>query len=974
MRIVIHCLGMPFDGDTIKHSSLGGSETAAYAMARGLADIGHKVILFTRGKPGEYDGVIYENCGEVNQQFPLGQNFQQYAQAGPCDVLVIQRHPFAFSQKWSSKLNIWWTHDLALGRHSPAVQGMMWNVDQILTVSEWHKEQLCSVYDTDPEFVTATRNGIFPGDFPERKVVTANSLLFSNRPERGLEHLIKPGGIMEQLGPNFSLDVCHYDNTTEEMAGYYQGLWQRCHEMPNVNLLGALTKADLYKKMAGTWLQVYPSDFEETSCITAMETQAAGLPIIASHRGALPETLKNAGAILVPLKNGEVDCQKFAKKIQHLAGDLKQYEGLRATCHAERYDWKPVAKEWESLFCDLLAERGSNKDRLARHYWRHEDIMALKDLGGMPPSIQAHVDEYYGSWVDDEELYREKYLDFHTNGKWKKEKKDLRGNPRAMAIAEHLKDLPEGSRVVDIGSADGAISITLARLFPKLDFLCLDIVQESLDFVQEWADELEMENVSTLYGDIKDLPEDVSGADCIILAEIMEHLPHPADTLNHVRESVGGDPMMVITTPYGPWDDFRPDKSREESDDCQHLHHFEPNDYTEMFGHLRKFHMKIVNYPHTTIFGDAIGNLVARFYFTDDAKPVDYTRKHKQQAPRETIALCMIAKDAADTIGAALRSCQPFMDSMLVAVDERTTDETKAICLKYGARTIDIPAVTDEEIDGQIVEGIGFGAARNLSIAEMDTDWILWLDSDEKIVHGERLWKYLRASQIQSFGLPQHHLSVEPPGVMKTDYPSRVFRNRIGIEFFGLVHEHPELKKNEGPGRTAIIADVEIAHPAYLTEEIRKARFIRNWPLLRRELAQPGERRKLLTALALRDCAYMAQDLKSGQGSLSVLINGDDPREVFEQMVEEGVQLFQELLEDGNLKMIVDFLENYTLLNLVSGVGFNYAATIAGASMDENLRGAPVEIKAKFRSRDELNKILALANDEMIDPLTRKYH
>jgi len=37
MFIVMHCGGMPFNGDTVKTRSLGGSESAAYYMAKELA-------------------------------------------------------------------------------------------------------------------------------------------------------------------------------------------------------------------------------------------------------------------------------------------------------------------------------------------------------------------------------------------------------------------------------------------------------------------------------------------------------------------------------------------------------------------------------------------------------------------------------------------------------------------------------------------------------------------------------------------------------------------------------------------------------------------------------------------------------------------------------------------------------------------------------------------------------------------------
>jgi hypothetical protein len=123
MYIAIHCAGMPFDGDTIPGGqSLGGSESAAYYMAKELVQLGHSVTVFTtkqhlndKGESvGQYwDGVLYEWIGTPTEQLPLGDRFHAVMQA-PFDVCIIQRHPLAFFKPVNAKLCIWWLHDLAL--------------------------------------------------------------------------------------------------------------------------------------------------------------------------------------------------------------------------------------------------------------------------------------------------------------------------------------------------------------------------------------------------------------------------------------------------------------------------------------------------------------------------------------------------------------------------------------------------------------------------------------------------------------------------------------------------------------------------------------------------------------------------------------------------------------------------------------------------------------------------------------------
>src|SRR5690349_12607959 len=113
MFFVLHTGGIPFNGDTIKQRSLGGSETAAYHLARELARMGHRVRLFTgisEKEEGEWDGVRYVAAGQTSEQHPLGDRFHIYATNTPHDVLIVQRHPLALRQKYACKQAYLWMH------------------------------------------------------------------------------------------------------------------------------------------------------------------------------------------------------------------------------------------------------------------------------------------------------------------------------------------------------------------------------------------------------------------------------------------------------------------------------------------------------------------------------------------------------------------------------------------------------------------------------------------------------------------------------------------------------------------------------------------------------------------------------------------------------------------------------------------------------------------------------------------------
>lgn len=85
---------------------------------------------------------------------------------------------------------------------------------------------------------------------------------------------------------------------------------------------------------------------------------------------------------------------------------------------------------------------------------------------------------------------------------------------------------------------------------------------------------------------------------------------------------------------------------------------------------------------------------------------------------RQTVSLCIIARDEEATIGMAIKSVLALVHEIVV-VDTGSRDNTRIIAEGYGARVVDVAWADD------------FAAARNAALAEAHGDWILFLDADE---------------------------------------------------------------------------------------------------------------------------------------------------------------------------------------------------------------------------------------------------
>jgi glycosyltransferase involved in cell wall biosynthesis len=120
---------------------------------------------------------------------------------------------------------------------------------------------------------------------------------------------------------------------------------------------------------------VMPS-FDEGFGIPALEAMAAGVPVVVSNRGALPEVIGDAGLLIDP-----EDAESLAAALQRLLTD----PGLRATCvrrgldRARQFTWTQTARDVRRAYEDaVLAQRhrapalaGTQRSVHSRNAHRH---------------------------------------------------------------------------------------------------------------------------------------------------------------------------------------------------------------------------------------------------------------------------------------------------------------------------------------------------------------------------------------------------------------------------------------------------------------------------------------------------------------------------------------------------------------------------------------------------------------------------
>ena len=332
---------------------LGGSETAAVMVASRLAARGHHVTLF----------------GEADSEGVFGQvvfrDWRRWARWPDrrWDLVVVSRVPELLDRPINARRVVLWAHDLDFGsRLTPARAE---RCDRILGVSRWHAQHLCATHRHAASKIGRTRNGIDPQRFwnPAPTWDREPRVVFSSSPDRGLDVLLELWPrVLAETGGEAELVACWgpaYERAAKVDARLRQ-LMDRCRDMARrlrrVELVGTLNQTDLAGLMLQSQVWAHPSwctpaggPFLETSCIGAMEAQAAGCVPVASRWGALPETIGPSGILVDGPAPSELWRDRFARAIvEALASGERLRRAWRfGPRRAQRWRWDITARHFE---------------------------------------------------------------------------------------------------------------------------------------------------------------------------------------------------------------------------------------------------------------------------------------------------------------------------------------------------------------------------------------------------------------------------------------------------------------------------------------------------------------------------------------------------------------------------------------------------------------------------------------------------
>ena len=339
-----------FDPSAI-NQGIGGSETALVSIAEQLGKLSHTVCVggSTLTTNHHLPGVLFSSDSRICRH--------------PMDVFISWRSKNAIRlnpELEAVPLKIFWAQDVSYG---PDDDEDFLLYDKIFVLSNFAKKRFLTLYPHVPESrLFITRNGIDPSFFHPREKFCAlahehriPNFVWASSPNRGLETMLNIWPEIRKMIPSARLSVCYGFNPWKSFA---QGdpktleeiecLTQRVLHTQGVDPLGMVSKIQLSDLLSHSAFWIYPTSFEETSCIAAMEAQAAGCWPITTSVGALPETVE-FGTLVPGGSDVESSILQSFENCITLKFDYLLTAWGNQKKFIETHSWESISKEWNSF-------------------------------------------------------------------------------------------------------------------------------------------------------------------------------------------------------------------------------------------------------------------------------------------------------------------------------------------------------------------------------------------------------------------------------------------------------------------------------------------------------------------------------------------------------------------------------------------------------------------------------------------------
>lgn len=336
--------------DTWIESGAGGTEYMLMKLSHYFNLNGHDVVVTGEVENGIFEGVEYIDYETLPSKY-LNQHFDVVVCTNYIHYIPeLEQHGITYDKSYfwihNNEYYPWWNgvsidndgYDLLLDDR----------MTNIIMVSNYQRNLFVSKHPELEDKVKVVPNGIDLSDWDSVSTMDIskipNRFIYSSAPDRGLRSLLRMWPKIKEVYTDATLVV-----TTPPYALDWYNEYK--DDLDGVTFYDGLRPDLLYQEISKAEYWLYPSKYDETFCITALEMMSGGVKILTTDTGNLVSLIQGCGVMISSSKEES----EIEKSLILELGRLKNSPSLvetnlkNAKNKVKQFDLPIIYNKWMDL-------------------------------------------------------------------------------------------------------------------------------------------------------------------------------------------------------------------------------------------------------------------------------------------------------------------------------------------------------------------------------------------------------------------------------------------------------------------------------------------------------------------------------------------------------------------------------------------------------------------------------------------------
>lgn len=346
--LVIHTGSIGWTWNPKNNLKISGSEYMAINMAKEFYKFGYRTFIFGSFQDEDsgldYQG-IYDGIQYIDWKF-----FPEFSSKYIIDYLIVSR--FVNNLVYYDNIfNVYlWVHDVLphMSNNALVFQTHLKKFRGFIVLSKWQKDYVISHIGVPENMMILSRNAIYNERFLDYNLdkKIPYRFIYSSDAFRGLNHLIDMIPLVKEKYPETTLVIYtrleHVEDTTME----------KIKSMDYVSINSRVSQDIIKEEYLKSDVWLYPTDFAETYCITALEAMAAGCLVACTKYAGLADTVGDRGIMCEHPISEDKNKKELLQKLFFVMDrpDIKNRYIDKAREWAMNQSYYNLAIDWLKMF------------------------------------------------------------------------------------------------------------------------------------------------------------------------------------------------------------------------------------------------------------------------------------------------------------------------------------------------------------------------------------------------------------------------------------------------------------------------------------------------------------------------------------------------------------------------------------------------------------------------------------------------